>query len=329
MSTDKTHSLTVCLAGTEIDEISFELWELGVLGIQELPENDELYAPQIGTEFREPERLGDWTQDEKLITTANSRLVVFVNSSQLNIYIDFFKNKNIKVLKSEEIVPESYLEKYRDSVSGKYFGDGFWIGPPWAQVPQNEDSIKHIVIDPGMAFGTGEHPTTQMCFESIWNHKGENPSKILDLGTGSGILALAACKWIPEATLWALDTDPYADAEIKKNLALNPQINAEKIHSYCGETGFIDKLQAHDPTLQFDWVLSNIYGEVLARLEPHIRSVLKSKGLWIATGILDGAARQAFENAALKNFDVVKISERRDAAPNDSLLWLCYELRSR
>lgn len=307
----------------KVELLSLELWERAVLGIQELPESAELFAPQAGTEFREPEHVDDWTHDEKLISTANTRLVIFIDSSSLDTFQDFFREKNIEIDSVNEIFPESYLETYRNSVQGKSFGEDFWIGPPWAKPEIAHE--KHIVIDPGMAFGTGEHPTTQMCVECIWKNRKLAPQRILDLGSGSGILTLAAGKWIPQAEIWALDTDAHSDGELKKNLALNPELNALRIHGYFGKQGFIDQLGG----IQFDWVISNIYGEVLAKLEPQIRSALKPGGLWLATGILDGAARQAFENAAFKNFDCICTHERRDAAGNDSLLWLCYELRSR
>jgi ribosomal protein L11 methyltransferase len=89
-----------------------------------------------------------------------------------------------------------------------------WIGPPWEQPPRDATSV---VIDPGRAFGTGAHPTTQLCLELLLERE---PSDLLDLGCGSGLLAIAAAKLGFDPVI-ALDSDAHAVAAACANAALN------------------------------------------------------------------------------------------------------------
>ena len=323
----RTRSLLVLVPTSQVELLSYQIWELEVSGVQELPVTQDLYIPQKGSEFREPQHPEDWTKDEKLIEDAQTRLKIFVDddSQKIEKIKNFFNEKNLALLEETLVNEEAYFESYKQSVQGKSFGEGFWIGPPWAtnNSPQNE---KSILIDPGMAFGTGEHPTTQMCVESIWDFQSKKPQLILDIGAGSGILAIACARWIPQAQIIATDIDPHSDAEIKKNLELN-SLSELKVQRLIGEKAQLSKLV--DQHLKFDLIVSNIYGEVLAQLAPAIYKLLAHQGTWIATGVLDGPSRQIFE-ASLSNlespFKIEKQKQRHDAPPNDSHLWLCYEL---
>lgn len=308
--------------------LSYQLWEIEVSGIQELPASQELYIPQKGSEFREPQHPADWTKDEKLIEEAQTRLKIFVDDDFLKIekIKKFLEQNNLPLVEEALVNEEAYFESYKQSVQGKSFGEGFWIGPPWASEnsPQNE---KSILIDPGMAFGTGEHPTTQMCVESIWEFKNKYPKHVLDIGAGSGILAIACALWIPQAQIVATDIDPHSDDEIKKNLQLN-SLSESRVQRLIGEKAQLSELV--DQNLKFDLIVSNIYGEVLAQLAPAIYKLLAPQGTWIATGVLDGPSREIFEASLSKGDSPLKIQkqkERHDAPPNDSHLWLCYELQ--
>src|SRR5437899_12547476 len=100
-------------------------------------------------------------------------------------------------------------------------GDRFLLLPPWEAVPKNTDRIV-IVIDPGMAFGTGHHATTQGCLEAIESLCATYgaPDRALDLGTGSRALAIAIAKLGTQA-IWATHIDPVAQEEARKNIAVN------------------------------------------------------------------------------------------------------------
>jgi ribosomal protein L11 methyltransferase len=91
---------------------------------------------------------------------------------------------------------------------------GIWIGPPWEEVP--EDAIA-VVVDPGRAFGTGAHPTTQLCIELLLELE---PSGLVDIGCGSGVLAIAAAK-LGFAPVYAVDSDENAIAATAANATAN------------------------------------------------------------------------------------------------------------
>ena len=325
MSKEKAHALCTLVPTSRVDELSYLLWEMGILGLQELPPEDALYKPEIGTEFREPQSPEDWTKDERLIELASTRLKIFIPDSE-SIFAEiksFLDQEALPLLETEEILPQKYIEEYKKRVRGVSFGDDLWVGPPWVGKTANE---KTFIIDPGMAFGTGEHPTTQMIVEWLSNNVNKNFQKILDVGAGSGILSLVAKKIFPTAQIVATDLDPNCEEEIPKNFSLN-QLSLENVQLLCGKKADLEVLISQNT--QFDLIVSNIYGEVLAQLSPQITQLLKPGGTWVATGVLDGPARQAFE-AALGNkklaLTLKKTFERRDVSPNDSHLWLCYEI---
>ncbi len=89
-----------------------------------------------------------------------------------------------------------------------------WIGPPWETAAEGHVPV---VVDPGQAFGTGAHPTTQLCLEHLGSH---DPVSLLDLGCGSGVLAIAAAK-LGFAPVTALDLDPAAVAAARANAEAN------------------------------------------------------------------------------------------------------------
>lgn len=307
---------------SRVEELSYLLWEMGILGLQELPPEDELYLPQSGTEFREPQQVDDWTKDELLIESTNTRLKIFIPESEQTFseIKSFLDLQGLPLLSSEEILPEHYIEEYKKRVQGKHFGKGLWIGPPWANQNPSE---KVFIIDPGMAFGTGEHPTTQMITEWLSDNSSRPIKNILDIGSGSGILAIVARRLYPEAQITATDLDLNCQEEIPKNFELN-QLSLKGTTLLCGEKAHLDRLAESGQS--FDLIVSNIYGEVLARLTPWIEKLLADKGTWVATGVLDGPARQVFESALDKKFVLKNSFQRRDESPNDAHLWLCYEL---
>src|SRR5258705_13674605 len=105
----------------------------------------------------------------------------------------------------------------------------FLIAPPWSELPQSHNRLI-IRIEPGMAFGTGTHETTSLCLAAI--DKYFAGGSFLDVGTGTGILAIAAAKLFPDSHIEACDTDPDAVAIASENARLNGV--AERINFRVG-----------------------------------------------------------------------------------------------
>lgn len=151
--------------------------------------------------------------------------------------------------------------------------DDLWIVPSWHQAP-NAEAI-NIVLDPGLAFGTGSHPTTHLCLS--WLAQLPKPlldnANLLDYGCGSGILAIAA-KMLGAKTATGVDIDPQAVIASRDN-AVNNQVDAI----------FYDSADyLHEP---FDIVVANILSSALMVLAPVIAKSCKNGGKVALSGILD------------------------------------------
>ena len=150
------------------------------------------------------------------------------------------------------------------------------VKPTWQEYEKKENE-EIIEIDPGMAFGTGTHPTTYLCMNMIEKYK-ENINTLLDVGTGSGILMMAGAKLGIE-TLYGIDIDEEAINVAKRNLELN-KIENSRYKLFTGD--LLDKLSGQ----KFDMVVSNILAEVIIILLKNITEVIKKGGIFISSGIL-------------------------------------------
>lgn len=184
---------------------------------------------------------------------------------------------------------ESILVKEEDWANEwkRYFkpvrvGRHFLIKPTWEEAEVG-DGVVTIEIDPGMAFGTGTHPTTTLCLEAIEEHVGEG-LEVFDIGTGSGILAVAAAKL--GARVQAGDIDSMAVRIARENVDLNGVTG--KVRLEAGNLGEVFNGQA-------DVVIANIIADVIIELLPQLPALLKPEGLFIASGIIDARAEEVVE----------------------------------
>lgn len=154
-------------------------------------------------------------------------------------------------------------------------GQRIVIKPTWRQFDAAPDDIL-IELDPGMAFGTGLHPTTQMCLQALEDVLRPG-MHVLDLGTGSGILALAAAKLGAEAVL-ALDTDPVAVAAARENIRRNGV--SERVTAFQGS---LDRAPG-----VYDLVVVNILAKVIVALvETGLAERVRPGGKWVVAGIIE------------------------------------------
>lgn len=178
------------------------------------------------------------------------------------------------------------------------------IVPTWEESSPLPDDLV-IRIDPGMAFGTGGHETTRLCLELLESVMDSAPlltvPSLLDLGTGSGILAMAA-SLLGAGRILALDIDPEAVEVARENLALNDMTGLVE----CG-TSPLESL-----TECFDIILANILAEELVRLSPHLTDRLLPGGALILSGILaerESLVRQGFAQQPLEYVRTVYAGE--------------------
>jgi ribosomal protein L11 methyltransferase len=184
---------------------------------------------------------------------------------------------------------ENWLEAWKAQFVPTRIGR-FLIRPTWAAA-QTADAIE-LVLDPGMAFGTGLHPTTRQCLEALSTLDLEGRS-LLDVGTGSGILAIAAAKRGASPVV-AVDTDPIAVSAARENAVRNA------VAIPVGEGS------AADVPGRFDVVVANLVSPVLQRIAPHLAARLSSRGTLLIAGVSAPAerdTRDAFAQLRLAALD--------------------------
>ncbi|HHW10060.1 MAG TPA: 50S ribosomal protein L11 methyltransferase [Firmicutes bacterium] len=189
---------------------------------------------------------------------------------------------------AEEAWAESWKKYYRPIRAGRRLV----VVPSWlSYTPQPEDIL--LILDPGMAFGTGHHPTTQMCLAEL-EQVVKPGQRVLDLGTGSGILAIAAAK-LGAAQVTAVDISPEAVEVAAENAGRNQVEGA--ITFLAGTLADISEEN------RFDVIVANITADVIIALLPGIAARLAPGGRFIASGVIIGkaaAVEQAWSAAGLK-----------------------------
>jgi ribosomal protein L11 methyltransferase len=162
--------------------------------------------------------------------------------------------------------------------------------PAWDSVPSNLRSI-FIRMDPGPAFGTGEHATTRMCLKVIEAFSSPPPRSLLDVGTGSGILAIYGAKLGAERVL-ALDNDPEALRWAARNVAINGLTDSIRLRS----------TPLWDIKEQFRLVVANLTLDTIIELMPALSRAVEPKGRLIVSGVLKEQVHLVAEKLALQCF---------------------------
>lgn len=176
-------------------------------------------------------------------------------------------------VRTESVAETAWAENWKDHFPPQSIGERLFIHPPWVHdVPNGRHGI---LIDPGMAFGTGHHASTRGCLVLLERAMAARPAaRVFDLGTGSGILAIAAAK-LGAPEIWAVDIDPDACRVAAENTAANGVDAAIRIlDSWEGVPG------------TFDIVLANLFAPQLVEFAPRIVAALRPGGVAIGSGLL-------------------------------------------
>lgn len=200
-------------------------------------------------------------------------------------------SSSVREMSIREVADEDWLGEWKKNWQPVKTGR-FIVAPPWSEIPEASDQVV-IRIEPGMAFGTGTHETTRLCLAAI--EKYFAGGSFLDVGTGTGILAIAAAKLAPDARIEACDTDAEAVAIARENARLNDV--AEQI---AFRVGTIETV-----TASADLVCANLTADVILKLLPALLGA--TCGRLILSGILDSHAEAV--NARLRECGVTAPSE--------------------
>lgn len=179
-----------------------------------------------------------------------------------------------------ELEDQDWERAWMDDFKPQRFGERLWICPSWMEPPV-PDAV-NLILDPGLAFGTGTHPTTSLCLSWLDQADIENRS-VIDYGCGSGILALAALK-LGANRVQAVDIDEQA-LQATTNNALTNFIDPATLH-----IGFPESLK--EPA---DLIIANILLAPLTTLGDRFKSLLNPGGKLVVSGLLDEQASQLIE----------------------------------
>lgn len=174
-----------------------------------------------------------------------------------------------------EIQNEDWENSWKEYFHPEKVGNIIVIKPTWEEYQASPDDIV-IELDPGMAFGTGTHPTTSMCVRALEDLI-KGGMKVFDVGTGSGILAIVAAK-LGATDIDAVDYDPVAVKIARENIEINHVGDVIK-------TAESDLLKAVSG--QADIIIANIIADIVIRLLDEVKAKLKPGGTLLASGIID------------------------------------------
>jgi ribosomal protein L11 methyltransferase len=239
------------------EAVEYALMEAGALGTETNDDSDEFV--RVAGYF-------DHAPDRELV---RSEL-----ADALRIYDQ--PSSSVREMNIREIANQDWLGEWKKSWQPVPVGERFLIAPPWSEISDTEGRIT-IRIEPGMAFGTGTHETTRLCLAAIEKYfTGES---FLDVGTGTGILAIAAAKLFPRALVEACDTDREAVLIARENARLN---NVAEQVSF--RVGTVD-----NETASANLVCANLTADVILPLLPALIGV--TCGRLILSGILDSQSQ--------------------------------------
>lgn len=193
-------------------------------------------------------------------------------------------------------------------------GDRFLVNPAWLPTPETERLV--LRLDPGVAFGTGNHATTQLCLEALEMRIDEDAQGIVlaDIGCGSGILSIGALL-LGASKVYAVDTDPLAVQATGSNRELN-KIGHESLIVDKGSVEIVKKL-SHEQSV--DGVVCNILADVIIGMIPQIAAIAKPSAWGIFSGVLLEQAADVADALEHNGWLVAAIWRRGD--------WCCFNVR--
>lgn len=208
---------------------------------------------------------------------------------------------------------EDWASSWKKHWEPQEIGDRVLVCPAWITPPETDRAL--LRLDPGVAFGTGVHPTTQLCLESLeMRYSFANTGGVIaDIGCGSGILSIASLLFGAEK-VYATDTDPLAVKATRSNRQLN-EIEPEQLQV---EEGSVDRLLTMYPH-GFDGIVCNILAEVILELIPQFSAIAQPHTWGILSGILMEKAQPIADRLEEHGWKVGTLWRRKE--------WCCLNIR--
>jgi ribosomal protein L11 methyltransferase len=199
-------------------------------------------------------------------------------------------------IRLSEIQEQDWMQKWKEGFEAINIGRRLMVAPSW-KLPEATDRAV-IQIDPGMAFGTGTHETTRLCLEAI--ERRWTGGSMIDVGTGTGILAIAAALLADNSRIVAIDVDPLAVQVATENLQINGV--TERIEILEGQP-------ADFAAQRFDFVVANLTAEVIIALMNDLVACLDLQGTMILSGILTLLREDVEKAATMAGLQIIERGE--------------------
>ncbi|MES2068709.1 MAG: 50S ribosomal protein L11 methyltransferase [Pseudomonadota bacterium] len=272
--------IVIEVAREHAEPLSDALMEAGALSVsvEDADEGTEAENPLFGEPGMEPEEAA-WDRSRVVaLADVDSDHAAIVAEAAAAISLS-----KVPAYTTRAVEEQDWVRLTQSQFEPIHIGKNIWVVPSWHDAPDPDALI--LELDPGLAFGTGSHPTTRLCMEWLEAHAPQGLS-VLDYGCGSGILAMVAQKLGAQAVV-GVDIDPQAIESAR----YNAERNHCDIHYALPE----DFAESHPASHKFDVVVANILSSPLKLMAPMLSGRVATGGSLILSGVL---SRQAEEVAA-------------------------------
>lgn len=286
--------------------VSEILMDLGSNGVSIVDRSDFKTLPEYGFDML-------WELDENKFPTEGVVLKGYFDIEQMDNSFEKTLHQKLEALKGLDLGLNNYTvesvtledsdwnEKWKEFYHAVPVTRYLTIVPEWEEYEKKNKDEQLIVMDPGLAFGTGTHPTTQLCVQALETVL-RGDEVILDVGTGSGVLTIASALLGAEK-IYAYDLDDMAVQAAKNNIALNDLSADIKVQ----ENNLLK-----DVIIEADVVVANILAGIIVNLIPDAERLLKPGGLFISSGILAEQEEEMVENITEHGFKIKQINQMED-----------------
>lgn len=269
----------------------------------EIPEEDAAEAPGVGA------GLSDGVDNSYFAVSTGQHVDIGAlvedmkrELEDLRMFMDIGEG-TVTVSETEDI---DWMNNWKQFFH-QFYIDDLLVTPSWEEVKEEDKDKKVLHIDPGTAFGTGMHETTQLCIRQL--KKFITPETVLlDVGTGSGILAIVSLMYGIKSAV-GTDLDPCAEPAVAENMEMNG-IAPDKFEMMIGNIISDKEIRDRVGYEKYDIVVANILAEVLVPLTPVIVNQLRPGGIYITSGIINGKEGLVQKAATDAGLEIVEVTQQ-------------------
>lgn len=288
------------------DSVSEIFMNLGSNGVSIVDRDDFETLPQYGFDTL-------WELDENKFPNEGVIVKGYFDVHEANVELEKKLHEKINELKALDLNVEDYTiesvivadsdwnEKWKEFYHSVQVTRYLTIVPEWEDYQKINEDEKLIVMDPGLAFGTGTHPTTQLCIQALETEM-RGGEVVFDVGTGSGVLTIAS-SLLGAKEIHAYDLDEMAVTSAKNNIALNNLPSKIRVSKN-------NLLQGID--IEADIVVANILAGIVVALIPDAMRVLKPGGMFITSGIITKQKEEVIKPLIDAGFKMKQIIQMKD-----------------